>query len=138
MIKTNSPVYRIISIILLTLISSCVAYPTAWFEVRGNDGIGRTTFYVDPTSIRKSGDKAIMWTLIDHSSVQKVVGNKFLSQKSQEEYKCNAKQVKMLYYSWHSENMGGGAFTENRPQMDWAPVAPESMGEVMWKLACGK
>lgn len=130
----------LLTLMLIVLISGCVAYPTAWFEIGGNDGIGGTTFYVDPTSIRKSGDEAIMWTLISHNSVQNIAGDKFLSQRSQEKYKCNAKQVKMLYYSWHSENMGGGyvVYVKNRPEKHWSPILSKSVSEGLWKFACGK
>ena len=102
---------------------------------------GTITVYVDPATIRKSGNNVKMWRLADFNSVQEVsTDTKFLSQKSQQEYDCKEEQTRTLYFSWHSENMGRGEIVhlDDEPDQNWSPVAPESANEFLWKFACGK
>jgi hypothetical protein len=98
-------------------------------------------YYTNPNTIRKSGNKVKMWSLIDYNLVQEVSADiKFLSQKSQQEYDCKEEQRRTLYFSWHTGNMGKGDVTyiDNKPDNKWSPVPPESTDETLWKFACGK
>ena len=98
-------------------------------------------YYTNPSTIRKSGNKVKIWSLIDYNLVQEISANtKFLSQKSQQEYDCKEEQRRTLYFSWHSENMGKGdvIYTDNKPDNEWSPIPPESTDEILWKFACGK
>ena len=77
-------------------------------------------------------------SLTDYNSVQENVGETYLSAKSQNEYDCTEEQERILYYSWHSENMGKGDVVHamKNLQLDWSPVAPDSVGEAIWEFAC--
>ena len=69
--------------LLLTLMLSVVSSSAMaeWVAI-GTSADG--TFYVDPATIRKSGNKVKMWRLIDFNSVQETAGEKYLSQKAQD------------------------------------------------------
>lgn len=126
----------IFSFLLLAVASNNVM--AEWVAV--GTAVG-STYYVNPNTIRKSGNKVKMWTLIDYNSTQiGATGDKFLSLKFQEENDCKEEQRRLLYYSFHSENMGRGdvVYIEQKPDKNWKPVPPESMGESLWKFACGK
>ena len=100
----------------------------------------KSTIYADPATIRKSANKVKMWSLYDFDSIHVVAGYEYLSSESQSEYDCKEEQSRLLYFSWHSENMGRGdvVYTETKPGVDWSPVAPRSVIETLWKFACGK
>jgi len=125
--------------LLLTLMLAVVSSSAMaqWVGIATTHG---SIYYANPSTIRKSGNKVKVWTLIDFNSVQEDSGDKYLSSKSQEEYDCKEEQIRLLYFSWHSENMGKGevVYTENKLAMVWRPVSPESVGRTMWKFACGK
>jgi len=127
--------------LLLTLMLAAVSSSAMaeWVEIGTSDNY-ETIIYADPTTIRKSGYKVSMWVLHDFNSVEEDTGVKFLSQKTQVGYDCMEEQEKILYYSWHSENMGRGdvVWSKNKPNLDWTPVIPESMRKPYWKFACGK
>jgi len=129
--------HKIILVILLAVMSSSAM--AEWVEV-GTSGNYETIIYADPTTIRKSGNKVKMWVLFDHNSVKETAGDKYLSEKTQMEYDCKEEQERLLFFSWHSENMGRGdvVYSANATNKDWRPVAPESAGKVFWQLACEK
>jgi hypothetical protein len=80
-----------------------------------------------------------MWDLMDYKTVQKVGLTKpFLSSKAQNKYDCNAEKYRTVYFVNYSEKMGAGkvVYTENQLQA-WAPIAPETMTETVFKVACG-
>lgn len=124
-----------LTLILAIVSSNAIA---EWVAVGTTAG---STYYANPNTIRKSGNKVKMWTLIDYNSTQiGATGDKFLSLKFQEENDCKEEQRRLLYYSFHSENMGRGDVVniEQKPDKNWKPFPPESMGESLWKFACGK
>lgn len=123
-------------LLLLMLAAVSTSVMAEWVAIGTGDGF---ILYANPDTIRKSGNKVKMWSLTDYNSVRKVGIEKFLSDKSQGEYDCKKEQAKNLYSSWHSENMGKGNVVSatNKPR-DWFPVAPDSIGEVSLKFACGK
>ena len=66
------------------------------------DKLGATnvsTVYVEPTTIRKSVNKVKMWSLENFNSVQVVIGKKYLSTKTQDEYDCKEEQYRTLYFT---------------------------------------
>ena len=98
------------------------------------------TSYVDPTTIRRSGDIAQMWDLHNFTSAQTLGPDKsYLSSKMQEEYDCKERRARMLYISWYSQNMGEGEMVgrDSEPN-NWRPVSPGCIVEVHWEFACGK
>jgi hypothetical protein len=95
--------------------------------------------YADPTSIIRSGNKAQMRSLIDHKTPLSRAGKTFMSLKAQHEFNCAGAQVRMLFTSVHSENMGKGERVATDYKIEnWEPVQPLSISEALWKIACGK
>jgi len=127
--------HKAILMILLAVVSSSAI--AEWIEIGATDN---STLYFDSNTIRKSGNKVKMWSLSDFNSVEEVSGDKFLSEMHQDEYDCKEEQTRLLYLTWHSENMGGGnvVYVENEPDKNWSPIPPESANEILWKFACGK
>jgi hypothetical protein len=109
-----------------------------WIAVARTDAI---TLHVDQATIRRAGDMAKMWILVDYRVPPAPLAGqrKYASQKMQHEYDCKEMQTRQVYGSWHSGNMGDGdvVATTATPGM-WSPVSPRSAGEIQWKIACGK
>lgn len=126
---------RLLLGLLLAIVNGSAAAEWVWV------GQGSTyTAYVDPATIRKSGHTVKMWDLLDGKSDGLTKANKrFISQKSQQEYDCKEEQVRLLYFSLHSQPMGGGEVVYSSPEPEkWSPIPPNSVSEAMWKFACGK
>ena len=128
---------KIILMMLLAGVSSSAA--AEWFQV---DKSNTFTVYADAATIRRSGNMVKMWNLLDFKTAEKnlVTPSKpYLSERTQQEYDCNDERYRLLYLSHHSENMGNGevVFADSDPS-NWSPVPPQSIVEILWKLACGK
>ncbi|MGC2165108.1 MAG: surface-adhesin E family protein [Gallionella sp.] len=98
------------------------------------------TAYAVPSSIRKNGDRVEMWSLFDFSEAEtSATGQSYLSARSLNEYECGSGRSRLLAFSWHSENMGGGKVVfNNSDAQGWAPIAPDSLEGFIWKYACWK
>ena len=128
--------HRAILTLLLALLSHSAA--AQWVEVGDT---GNATVYVDPATIRRAGSMVKMGTLYDLKTavVSKTNGKRYLSQKMQTEYDCREARWRMLHFSWHSGNMGGGEMVESlSDSYKWEPVPPGSGVEILWQLACGR
>ena len=102
--------------------------------------------YADNLMIRRLKNKAIMWTLFDFKSTQKLsTGEHYLSYRQQLQFDCRAKKMKILSYIVSEQNMALGktvlmddAPFDNDDEMpsEWEPDAPKSMQGVLHKVAC--
>jgi len=97
-------------------------------------------YYINPDSIRKSGNTVQMWELANFNEVQKMRnGEKYLSYKNQTEFKCEARQRRSTYTVLYSEHMGEGNTVHTFDVPDkWSPAVPESVGETHLEIASGK
>lgn len=122
----------LLGVLLLTATS-------AWAEWVRVGGSADHYVYVDLDTIVRSGDKAKLVYLNEHLTVQVDARGRFLSSTVQSEYDCSEKRRRLLFYTWHSGRMGSGdvIFTDN-DLGKWRPVVPDSVGEILWKIACGK
>ena len=104
-----------------------------WTLVGPNDDI---TLYVDRTTIRRNGNFVKMWSLFDYIKVE---GPRHLSTRSQSEFDCKGEKMRTLALTSFSGQMLSGTvnYTDSITG-EWTAVAPQSMGETMWKIACGK
>lgn len=127
---------KAVLVMLLALVSSSAA--AAWVEVGGSEGF---TAYVDPSSIRRAGNRVKMWYLHDFKTAQvsQSTGERYRSAKVESEHDCRDERWRILYFTWHSGNLGEGivVFINPNPQ-GWVPVSPGSAAETQWKFACGK
>jgi len=125
--------HKAILMLLAVVSSSAMA---EWVEVGTTN---KYTSYADPDTIRKVGNKVKVWELVDFKTVQGSTGFQFNSAKVQSQYDCKEEQTRMLYATFHSENMGGGdvVMTHNKATK-WAPVAPDSINMMLFEFVCGK
>jgi len=107
-----------------------------WTYVTGSDEFDA---YVDLTTIRKNAGAASVWLLREYGVAHRVEGKAFLSSKLQEEYECEQKQSRLLFISWHTGSTGTGEVVATSSQpTQWRPVVAGSVGQALWKAACGR
>jgi len=123
--------------ILLTLTTIMISSSAIaeWVPV---DTSNRGITYVDTaTTRRKASNKVKIWELVDYKKVQSKADFKYNSAMFQTLYDCKERRYKLLYTSFHSENMGGGNVvrTKNNPSK-WEAVLSGSIVEGIRKFAC--
>jgi hypothetical protein len=108
-----------------------------WVEVRSNS---TNTVYADPATIHMAGDTVKMWSLYDFKTAQAIEGIKpYLSSRQQYEYDCKEKRLRTFSFSFHSENMAKGEITMSATRTgDWERIAPGTVDDGLWKIACGR
>ena len=109
----------------------------AWVDVGATETV---TAYVDTATIQKSVNGVTMWDLLDYKKAQDIpTGQSFRSVRAQTEYSCTNKIARPLAASAHTDTMarGGTVHAVSQPGA-WRPVAPGSLDEAMWNVACGK
>lgn len=125
---------KAIFMMLLAIVSNSAM--AKWIEVSSSES---ATNYADPASISRAGNLVQMWYLRDHKdTVRTSDGKPFVSAKMLREYDCKEEKSRVLYSSFHSEKMGEGeaVFSDSDPDK-WMQIEPDSIGEDMWKIACG-
>ena len=120
--------------LLVTLLISVLSTSAMaeWQIADSNNGL---TIYVDPATIRKAGNKAKMWVMNDYETME---NNELLSQKIQYEFDCQNETGAILAILSFPGSMGSGQGRSSYKRLDPMPFSPGSMGEVLWKIACGK
>ena len=128
---------KAILMMLLAVVSSSAA--AEWVNHGDSEAKGGFDIYVDPATIRRSGNMAKMWVMYNFKAVQVTAGDRHLSLKTQAEYDCKDEQVRVLFFTAHSGHMGWGNIVHSsRTPGKWLPVPPDSVYADNWKLACGK
>jgi hypothetical protein len=124
-------------LITLLVLSSGPVY-AEWVLVNGDDEAGLTV-YVDPDTIGRKENLVTMLSLIDYRTIQIIAGDSLLSIQRQNEYDCAESRTRMLAFTWFSGNMGSGQVVHSDSDEDkWKPVAPDSVAEALWKIACAR
>ena len=134
-----------LSLITLLLLSSGSAYGE-WEKAIG-DGENvvagepvKYTMYIDPDTIRQKESLVKRWELFDFNRIQTFGGKSYLSKTLLAEYDCAEEQHRLLAVAYYSLEMGQGVVVyknEHQPSR-WMPVMPGTVGQALWKLACGK
>ena len=95
--------------------------------------------YVDPDTLRRTGDLVTMWHLADFKTPQTVNDVSFLSLTMHAQYDCTYLRWRRLALTNFSGHMGSGdvAYT-NAEEGEWTPLASKSLGELLWLEACNK
>ena len=125
------------ALITLLVLNSGPAY-AEWVAIGYSESLGGYTVYVDPDTIRRKGDLVKVWALTDYTTLQTVGDSSFLSSKAQNEFDCAEERQRELAVTWFSGNMGtGNGVWTNSDETKWRPVAPGSVGQGVWKFACG-
>jgi hypothetical protein len=110
-----------------------------WDLVTSDEDDG-SFFYVDTTTIRRSGNVVKMWGLLSfkHKQIPKR-GKPYMSMMALGEYDCRNEHQRIAYLVSYSEVMGGGkVVSSTNPNAEWSPVVPNSNGTPLWEIACRK
>ena len=119
------------------VVTSGPAY-AEWIKVSDTDETGKTV-YVDPATIRRNSNLVKMWQFYDYKTVQTVGGNRFLTAKEQWEFDCAEGRSRVVARKEFSGNMGSGTMVFTNSQVGkWLPIMPDSIGQTVWNVACGK
>ena len=129
------PVAYVSLFIALLVLSNRPAY-AEWMEVGITD---EAMVYADPDTIQRKGDVVKMWYLHDFKTTQTVLKKSYLSSRSQDEYDCTGDRHRALASTSFSGNMGSGKVRSSYSiKGKWEPVAPGTMTQTLWKVACDK
>lgn len=105
----------------------------------------RELVYFDPETVQREGDLVTLWQLTDYKWMQ---GNapfgpfmmgphRFLSTKTQKEFDCVTRRVRLLASSEFSHHMGTGVQNATLvTQGDGRPVEPGTVNHALLKIAC--
>ena len=127
---------RLILVTVLLVLSSGPVY-AEWVEVASSENAGGYTVYVDPDTLRRTGDLVKLWVLFDYKTMQKPASLSYLSSRTQKQYDCTEEVDRRLEFTWFSANMSSGnVMYTNSDEGKWRPIAPGSIGQTLWKAAC--
>lgn len=108
-------------------------------EWTGVGGTESQNFYADTASIRKTGSRVKMWSLLDLKEPDTTTGKPYLSMKMHNEFDCAKEQYRFLASSNLSENMGtGDVVYRGGTVAEWKTIPPASGVSALWKVACRK
>ncbi len=124
-------------IISLMLLVTATAANAEWTLV---DSSAELVQYVDRTTVQRKGNFAKVWNLRDlKKSSKNYQGNYYFSQKALEEYDCVGNKIRLISLVQYGQKMGGGTVVDfQNGTSPWIPVVPQTVGETLWKIACGK
>lgn len=99
-----------------------------------------TTLYVDIASISRSGNIARMCSMYDFPAPIVTKFGSVLSMVNSFEYDCVNKMKNSLSTTIYNENMMDDKVFETSKNVnkDWSYIAPRTLEEREWKIACGK
>ena len=133
---TNEGVSVKLLLMGLVLLMTAGGASAEWTPVGSSE---QFTQYVDRATIRRNGNFVKMWNLKDFKTVQKGASYSFLSSKAHEEYDCKEVTSRLLAFTWFDGQMGNEKVVfSNSDSGKWEPIEPGSIGESLWKIACGK
>lgn len=124
--------------LLLASVLISVNASAEWVNIGENS---RSMCYAN-TDIRRSGDIAVFWVMFDYKSIQESQrsGRRYLSEKSQYEIDCKLECARVLFFTWHANQMGDGVVVyTSKKTTTWEPTSsPGGYGNLLWKFACKK
>jgi hypothetical protein len=128
-------------VLILTMLSTFVAAQWQLYDRSPEMGI---TYYVDMSSITRSGSRANLQIILDYAEPQKWYPGReqdtYRSVRSVVEHDCSSSTTRMLESSMHRDQMGGGVVVKSvRGTGAWSNVLEGSAGQKKrWGLACGR
>lgn len=110
---------------LIALAVSMVASPDRWVHLGGSANLYKE--YLDEESVRRIGDKVMLWTRRDFLVDQVTSWHEL-------ELDCSARTETILAYIKDE----GGTISHNvaRPHREASPIAPKSVEETILNMAC--
>ena len=122
---------------LLLLISATAS--AEWEKVKGAAGTSVEKF-IDTETMRQTGPMNTMRRVWEISNLAKGSSNKALSIKSQVEYDCKDRRVRVLEENYFSEHWAKGddvaGIAPNNKLGDWSGIAKGSIQETIFNRVC--
>ena len=132
---------RQIALALLILSCSAGLAQAEWTKVMTGSDAGGYILYFEPTSLRidKKAGMVKMWLLYDFKTAQKdEKDDSYLSLRFERQYDCKQERARTLAQSLFDGNMARGKEISNdSTERPWEIVAPDSIGQTLWVMACG-
>ena len=116
----------------------CATAQAEWMPLGRNEDF---RIYLDPQLIRKDGDFAQLWQLMDFTVAQWTDAQTVVwSIKTLIEYDCTTMRSRTLAGEAYSEQMGGGRMMGREQVADapWESVDPGSTRDKVRQIACAK
>jgi len=124
-------------VITVLVLSSGPAYGEWVFVERTNTA--NMIAYVDMSTVHRDGNLVKMWHLVDYQTARRTKGGMVLSVKTDTEYDCAGKRLRMRALTGFLGRMGKGETVFHTADTgQWQPVEPESVGYALWEVACKK
>ena len=127
--------------IILLFLSSAPVY-AEWVAVEKDNLLpGLQTLYIEADTIRREGNLTTVWQLIDFKWMQGSARGptRFSSTKTQKQFDCMEKRLRLLVFSEFSLQMGTGMRNDGYVDKEsWLAVEPESINYALWEIVCGK
>ena len=128
-------------LITVLFLSNVPAY-AEWVAVEKDNLLpGLQTLYVEPGSIRREGNLATVWQLLDFKWMQGSARGptRFSSTKTHKQFDCAERRVRLLAFTEFSLQMGIGIRNDGYVDKEnWLAVEPESINYALWEIVCGK
>jgi len=108
-----------------------------WTLLGTSSGNGGMDMYVEVASIRRSGDKARLFDLVDFRTRQTVDGKTLLSVRNDLEFDCANARQRMLASTGYAGHMGSGGIVASGPgDAIWQSVGKSGPSFEYWQVAC--
>ena len=125
-------------ILLMLVFFSSKTAQAEWVRIGENS---RSVAYID-TAIHRSRDTTTYWVIFDYKKTQEsaLSGRRYLSEKSQREIECESERDRVIFYTWHTGQMGNGevVYTGHKPT-NWEPTSsPGSFANGFFNYVCTK
>jgi len=129
---------KLLFTLMLVIVSSGVMAELVEVAKSG-EGTEETDFiivYADPDTIRKKGNKAKMWVLIDYKIIEEEYGATSVRQR--EEYDCKEKKQRIFFIAFYTGHMGKGetVLIHSEPEARWQQLPTGSIGRITLEYAC--
>jgi hypothetical protein len=127
-------------ILYVFLMMTCSVSWAGWELIGGTSGYAS---FVDRATIRKKGAFVEMWSMENYFETQvNTSGKTYRSDKSLQSYDCNERASAVISLVHYSAEDGTGEVvysgTRKKSEINHEPIVPGSLGEVNWKIACGR
>lgn len=128
----------ILPLLLIVLVLSGTPSYAEWVFVT-TDGKGNT-MYLDADSIRRKGNIAKVWVLLDTSIARETMeGVPFRSSRTLHQVDCGKERFRVVAFTLFSGNMGSGQLVASSQYMlEWERVPSEGSARRLLKLVCEK
>ena len=124
-------------VFILLMAFSCSVWAEWKFIEQGTSS--KHSFFIDPMTIKKEGNKRKVWELKNLFQMGKM-GE--MSTRSRIEYDCKEEQYRFIQISYFPEKFATGSvllvhnYQINIPGGEWSQIAPETVDEALFKFVC--